>query len=79
MTSLVFATMYNYLQYMYIPSKKTHLNSNHFKTNINIIYHKQIFFLLLKMWMQIGKKWMHFNNVNLTLQPILFLMKNINM
>lgn len=31
------------------------------------------------MWMQIGKKWMHFNNVNLTLQPILFLMKNINM
>lgn len=38
-----------------------------------------MFFLLLKMWMQIGKKWMHFNNVNLTLQPILFLMKNINM
>lgn len=31
------------------------------------------------MWMQIGKKWMYLNNVHLTLQPILFLMKNINM
>lgn len=29
--------------------------------------------------MQIGKKWMYLNNVHLTLQPILFLMKNINM